>query len=118
MLPTRILRLLEFVGFSGNKVSTCLLDCCWTGQSGVEELQHLAASQISPLSVGPWTKPGPCGAWSLPQLQGPMITACLSVRCEYCADMHLLWSFWYLLSHGPLFIIHILSFQKQPVIFI
>lgn len=25
MLPTRILRLLEFVGFSGNKVTTCLL---------------------------------------------------------------------------------------------
>lgn len=25
MLPTRILRLLEFVGFSGNKVTTCFL---------------------------------------------------------------------------------------------
>lgn len=62
MLPTRILRLLEFVGFSGNKVTTCLLGLL-TGsarQGGAEGLQALCASPgTAPLSVWPWTRPKP-----------------------------------------------------------
>lgn len=62
MLPTRILRLLEFVGFSGNKVTTCLLGLLTAsaGQGGAAGPQALCASPgIAPLSVWPWTRPRP-----------------------------------------------------------
>lgn len=36
MLPTRILRLLEFVGFSGNKVTTFLLGISTCSAPGLE----------------------------------------------------------------------------------
>lgn len=62
MLPTRILRLLEFVGFSGNKVTTCLLGLLTgsAGWGGAEGPQALCASPgTAPLSVWPWTRPRP-----------------------------------------------------------
>lgn len=87
MLPTRILRLLEFVGFSGNKVTTCFLgprptqpqDRSSARRSGAEGPQGPGAVSGSvPLSVWPWTRPKPLWAsvyppvkWGQQSLPGP-----------------------------------------------
>jgi hypothetical protein len=82
MLPTRILRLLEFVGFSGNKVNAHLWVGAGLNKGGLGDHGLVPILAQIHLCVWPWSYSRPLGL-RLPSGFGrPQISPCLASRVD------------------------------------